>query len=825
MALAADAKPADTDAFHQRIKPFLVKHCDECHGAKKAEGDLRLDTLSADFGDQKTADVWARVRERMRDGEMPPPKRPRPDDAEAQAVLTWVAEQTRSGVRPPVMRRLNRIEYENTLRDLFDLPGLEVKELLPPDGDAEGFDTVAEALDISYVQMARYLETADVALDLAIALGLQPTKPEPTKQLLWPQDSGDWDVRVHDGAVLPLGPNGPDPIWNPETGFIDKSIRLPKYTRRIRALASFFHADSAGQLRFNSLRIPVPGMYRVRISTFTFDWNKGEYLPAQASQPFSLTTATRTFGYYDAPPNEAAATTITTWLEPGEVFHFNPIGLRHGAGLQQKGSAQWKGPGVAVEWIEVEGPIAGPWPLVARQRLFGNLPLQEWQAESKTTRPMRKRNSPILYSPVTAKPMEDAKRLLHDFLSRACRRPMPTTEVERYLPLVRAKLDDGATFEEAMRYAYQAILCSPDFLLLRIEATKNGLPDGFALASRLSYFLWKSMPDEELTRLAANGSLNKPDVLRAQTERLLNDPKSQRFVDDFTNQWLKLRDINATQPDRTLYPEQALEGDVAAYLIDSMVNETRQFFTTMLREDLSVANIVDSEFAMLNEPLAKLYAIDGVQGAELRKVRLAPDSHRGGILTQAGVLKVTANGTTTSPVTRGAWVTTRILGRPLPPPPPDIAAIDPDVRGATTVREQLAKHRDVESCAACHAKMDPPGFALESYDVVGAWRENYRVLKDNRLERKGPAVDPTGETADGRAFKDLTEYKRILLADQDQLARSLASKLLVYAIGRTLSGADRLEVDDLVNRLRDKNQGVRSLLHEVIQTRAFRASQ
>jgi len=225
---------------------------------------------------------------------------------------------------------------------------------------------------------------------------------------------------------------------------------------------------------------------------------------------------------------------------------------------------------------------------------------------------------------------------------------------------------------------------------------------------------------------------------------------------------------------------------------------------------------------MLNEPLAKIYGIEGVTGAALRSVKLAPGSHRGGILTQASILKTAANGTTTSPVTRGVWVTTRLLGRPIPPPPPNTPAIDPDVRGATTIREQLAKHSNVESCATCHAKMDPPGFALESYDVGGGWRDQYRVLDGVRLNRKGPPVDPSGETVQGQPFQNIEDLKKLLLADPDQLARNLATKLLTYAAGTAPSGPDRFEIEDIVGRLRTKNYGLRSLLHEVVQSKAFR---
>jgi hypothetical protein len=253
-------------------------------------------------------------------------------------------------------------------------------------------------------------------------------------------------------------------------------------------------------------------------------------------------------------------------------------------------------------------------------------------------------------------------------------------------------------------------------------------------------------------------------------------------------------------------------------MTESMVEETRQFFTALLRDDLSVTNVIDSDFVVVNEPLAKLYGIPGVEGAALRPVKLPPGSHRGGILTQGAVLKVTANGTTTSPVVRGAWVMRRLLGKPPQPPPPNVPAIDPDVRGATTIREQLAKHRSQETCAACHAHIDPPGFALESYDVLGGWRDHYRTVGAGA---KPPPVDASGETADGRRFADVESFKKLVLAEPDQLARNLAAQLTVYAIGAPLTGPDRSEIDEIVVRLRAGNYGVRSLIHQVVQSKAF----
>ena len=332
------------------------------------------------------------------------------------------------------------------------------------------------------------------------------------------------------------------------------------------------------------------------------------------------------------------------------------------------------------------------------------------------------------------------------------------------------------------------------------------------------------MPDDELFTLAEQQKLSQPDVLRQQVERLLTSPRSAAFTENFVGQWMRLRDIDATEPSHIMYPE------FDHLLKVSMIRETELFFEEVLKNDLSLTNFVASDFTMLNGRLGKHYGIPGVNGWEFKKSPLPPDSHRGGMLTMASVLKVTANGTTTSPVMRGAWILDRILGTPPPPPPDNVSAIDPDIRGATTIREQLAKHRSVESCGICHRKIDPPGFALESFDCIGGWRENYRVtgsgesvvVEGRRMSyHKGKKVDPSDVTEDGKPFQNIDEFRQLLLRDKDQLARALTTKLFTYSTGGAPTKADRPEIEAIVTRLREKNYGLRSLIHEVVQSAMF----
>jgi hypothetical protein len=333
----------------------------------------------------------------------------------------------------------------------------------------------------------------------------------------------------------------------------------------------------------------------------------------------------------------------------------------------------------------------------------------------------------------------------------------------------------------------------------------------------LSYFLWSSMPDEELLGLAEARRLNDPAVLHQQVERMLNDPKAKWFTENFTGQWLNLRAIDDTMPDRTLYREYDDVLKVAS------LKEPKLFFEELLKSDLSITHFVSSDFTFLNARLAKHYGIPGVEGAQMRKVGLPTGSHRGGVITMSSVLKVTANGTTTSPVLRGAWLLERILGTPPSKPPPDIGTIEPDIRGATSIREQLAKHRNVESCARCHRDIDPPGFALESFDVTGGWRDHYRAMgEDSRRVIQGPPVDSTGVLPDGRRFENIDDYKLLLLQDKDQLARNMTEKLISYAIGAEPTPLDKQEIERIVSLVSEKDYGFRSLIHNVVQSELFK---
>jgi hypothetical protein len=495
------------------------------------------------------------------------------------------------------------------------------------------------------------------------------------------------------------------------------------------------------------------------------------------------------------------------------------------------------GPCIVSDWVDVEGPFHDVWPPRSHQVLFGERELTEFK--STTRPPVRKplkqevigadnRPSPIkgTWTVQPEDPMVEADKLLASFLPKAFRRPVEAGTRHGYLGLVETRLKAGDCFETAMRFAYRTALCSPDFLY-HIEPA--GQLDDFALASRLSYWLWRSKPDEELAAVAAKGGLRDEKILTAQVERLLKDVKSQRFIDDFLGQWLKLRSIAANDPDKKLYPE------FSPYMQDSMVAETRAYFRELIEQNYDAGYLVKSDFAMLNEKLAVLYGIKGVSGPKIRRVKLPDGCERGGFLTQAAVLKVTANGTTTSPVPRGAFVMARLLGLPPDPPPPNVPAVEPDVQGATTIREMLDKHRNNAACAGCHAKIDPPGFALEAFDVIGGFRERYRSLNDKGEPaprgsidpkisisfRLGPKVDATGALADGRAFKDIREFKDLVSQDKHRLLHNLARQLLIFATGRDIAFGDRDALEGIVTRAEKKGGGIRTLMNEIAHSSLF----
>ena len=436
---------------------------------------------------------------------------------------------------------------------------------------------------------------------------------------------------------------------------------------------------------------PASGTYRIRFRARAYRSTQPIKVEVGAGDVHKGNRGRHTVGYFDVQP-ELTEIVFEDWFRAGDGFSVRPFGIGN---VRIGQNRQYAGPGLLFADYDVEGPLDEDL-LAGRRELLGGIDLRTGTAA-------------------------DAREIIARFLPRAFRRPVTDEEVDRYAGLMQRLIGEGEGFETALRAGLRAVLCAPDFLFLSEPQVAGGGPIGdYALASRLSYFLWSTMPDAELLDLAARGRLRDPEVRRAQVERMLGSPKAAAFTDNFAGQWLKLRDLAENEPDLALYPE------FDALLEYSMGQETRRFFDEVLRRDLSVMEFVDSDWSMLNDRLAEHYGIPGVSGVHFRRVTLPEGSVRGGLLTQGSILKVTANGTTTSPVVRGAWAIENLLGIHVPPPPP-VPAVEPDLTGATTLRQQLDKHRSVASCASCHSKIDPPGFALESFDAIGGWREWYRI--------------------------------------------------------------------------------------------------
>jgi mono/diheme cytochrome c family protein len=831
------------------VAPFLEKHCVECHDGDAKKGGLDLTALGSDLTDRKSFETWVKVFDRTASGEMPPKKKPRPDAAQQSAYLGDLsASLTRhdagriAAQGRTVERRMNRFEYENAVRDLLQAPWLDLKEILPEDTDAFRFNKTGQALDVSHVQLQRYMTAAEEGLKSAFLSSVE--KPDATPRRYYARQQGSYTGKMKfsefnqspERATFPtLGFAG-----QPEVRRGDAPLTVGKADPRLRdeeGVGVVHGAYEPVEPNFSGFRASVAGLYHLKLCGQTV-WvgpskpvAKGKdrwFVPdldniskGRRPEPVTVYALThprilRRIGNVDFDP-EPTVNELEVYLKAGETIQIDTARFfrsRPGASRAQNPLATPEGqPGMVMRWIEVAGPLAPKWPSAPYVAMFDDLPAKPTVA------------SPLRYDVVPRDAAKDAERLLRRFVKQAYRAPVSAQEEVRFLPVILGAMQSGSTFAEAMLTGYTAVLCSPSFLYLR---ENPGRLDDHALAARLAYFLWNSPPDAQLRKLAAAGTLHEPKILREQTERLLADPRSDRFVTTFTDYWLDLRKAGANDPDNLLYPDYYLDD----HLVESARDESHATFAELLRGNLPARTIVEADFVFVNERLATLYQLPPVMGAKLRKVALPKDSVRGGFMTQAAVLKVTANGTTTSPVTRGAWIMERVLGRKPPPPPASVPAVEPDTRGAVTIRQQLEKHRKLESCSACHTKIDPPGFALENFDVMGGFRERYRALDGKTPElgigkngqkfafHNALPIEAYGEL-DGQKFKDIREFKKIVAADDRQLARNLVGQLTVFATGAPVGFSDRPKVEALLDQARAGRYGVRDLIHGLVSSDLF----
>jgi hypothetical protein len=777
--------------FKQTLNSFFSSYCNDCHADGADEGGLSLDKLGTDLSDAATFAKWERIYDRVRDGEMPPKAESQPNDRHRSAFARMLGEpltKADAATKGTVLRRLNRREYQNTLNDLFGT-SLDLESMLPKDARSHEFDNVGEALGVSMTHLQRYIEAAGMVFDDAVAKTTEA--PRPTLIECHYRDSevarvlGKSVKRLGDGALVRFSPSG----------------------------------LSGGHLREGGTR--KPGKYRIRVTGYAYQSDmpvvvnvSGTSYQAGSDKPL--------FGFFAFPPGKPTTVEVVAWIDQRYMLTINPYGIFDPDARNRINVNTYKGPGFALLSATIEGPIIDEFPSRGHQLIFDGI--KRVEIEPRNPRDKKKRWYKPKFTIKSNNEAADAMRSLQRVALSAFRRPVMKDDVSPYLKLFKGERAKGESFEAALRTAVVAILSSPSFLYMN---EPSGPLDDFALANRLAYFLTRTTPDRTLLSLAYKKQLSgNPDVLHQQAQRLMADPKFSRFLTDFSDAWLNLREIDFTVPDSKLFPEYD------AFLQDSIRKETEAFLKELIFSNLPVSNVVNSDFAMLNSRLADHYGLDSVAGVEVRKVLLPPDSVRGGFLSQASVLKVTANGTNTSPVVRGVWVMERIFGETPPPPPPGISGVEPDIRGASTLRELLDKHRDSSNCNACHRKIDPPGFALEQFNPIGGFRNRFRSLGEgDRVAttirgravryRLGRAVDPSGHLSTGQSFANFRELRNILAADQDRLAKALATKLLIFATGREMGFSDRPEIARIVQQSAQRQYRVQELIHQVIASRIF----
>ncbi len=789
--------PAEPASFFEGVAPLVDRSCIRCHGGRTAT-PLSIPRLSQDLSDPKTFRTWQRIHDRVANGEMPPPEAPRPEAELIEAALASLRTalvdanlESRGDQRVP-LRRLTRLEYAYTIQDLLAIDeevAMELSQSLPAEADSGGFDTVAANQSMSPLHVRAYLEVADRALDRAIRIGPRPA-------------TGRREIAYADSGYLT---------------YMSKAEILGGGITKMLDEAAVMFVDGGSTYLMHSetegYNVPYAGRYRATIEGWAYQPRGPVTLTVyRGSKQAAAASLDELLAYWDLVGEEPRTVQFETFLRPGDLLAPSlaeadpPPGEYFDYYAPERNVENYEGEGIALRTLTIEGPLFDDWPPPSARKLLAGIEFDD-------------AGEVIL----TKAPYEHVVDVVAEFAPRAFRRPLAEGELEAYADLAQPLLESGRPFIDAVRLPLRAILSAPPFLF---QSGDPGRLDEHALASRLSYFLWRSMPDDELLAHAGNGSLSGPEVFAAQVERLLDDPRSERFVHDFAGQAFRLYEMKATNPDSGLYPEYDDR------LGQAMARETQLFLAELIAEDLGVGRLIDADFTFLNRRLAEHYGIPGIQGQHLRKVTLPPDSPRGGLITQASIHKITANGTITSPIPRGNFVLANLLGQPAPPPPESVTALEPDTRGATTIREQLAKHRNEPVCNSCHRVIDPPGFALESFDPIGGFRTHYRAdggsgttpegYEYRMPYKQGRPVDASGVTADGEPFAGIEEYKRLLRRDVEQVARHLVSQLLVYSTGAEIEFADRDGVEDVLAKLGDDGYPFRTMIHEVTKSDLFR---
>ncbi len=786
------AAPADL------LQSYLKTYCNDCHGAKKQKGDRRFDQLTGDFTQLAEAEAFQEILDQLNLAEMPPEGKKQPPVAETTKVvghltqaLARAREMAHKNSGKVVLRRLNRVEYLNTIRDLFQLKMVDFDPTttFPPDDSLDGFDNVGEGLIASDHLLQNYLEAARKVADKVIRPG---PRPKMIKYQSGVQAKTDVKQIILNGV-------GIDKVARRDAGRLYIKFRQPLGFPALDKKRGV-PADGEYVIRFSAQAVRRKSRYKD--SDLRFNSNEPMRLSISIDSRELGATAHRIIGEYEIPDDKVIEIEHRVWLEKGFTFHVHwangPNGsfkriLRKVLPKYNKDALYpmrnppemyvGSGPELHIRSLGIEGPFYEEWPLPGFDRFFppsAGVP-----------------NAAYLRSCLTR------------LANAAFRRPTTVAEINPYLDLAERYLEEKKDFWAAARYGVRAILTSPRFLYLTESAPKQdvGKLDSYELASRLSYFLWSSMPDDSLRAAAASGKLNTQPELRSQVERMLKDPKASALTDNFVGQWLHLRKLGEMPPD----PEKS-RAYYADNLEEAMREETQRYFQYVLSNNRSILDFIDSDYTFLNPALGRHYKIPGVVQEGFQKVSLKPEHHRGGLLGHGSILTATSNGVETQPVVRGVWVLENLLGTPPNPPPPDVDPIEPDTRGVTTIRALMEKHRDNPTCYECHRKIDPIGLSMEHYDYVGVWRDRYA---------KRLPIDGSGEMPDGTAINGPKGIKQYLLARPNQFTRCLTEKLFIYAMGRRISFTDRDDIDRIVEVMSKRNYGLRELIQQIVVSEPF----
>ncbi len=780
-------------------QPFFQKNCYACHNAKLKTADLDISSLKQISPEH--AEAWEKIVERLQNGTMPPKGFPRPKQADVDAVMAHVRSELariEQNAKPDpgrvTARRLNRSEYNNTIRDLLAVDFRPADDF-PQDDSGYGFDNIGDVLSLSPVLMEKYLKAAESVIDVALhgPEKLKPTvirrQPPDRKFDLIPTALKDYDET---GLSMPqaLHTTMRFPVTGQYTMRVALEGRRPRASEPVH-VGLWIDGKLVHTLEMNGpddgSSIDLFGSqaeFRTQV-TAGDHWVAAspvklfEGLPASYGGPNPSKLP-------EPPPRDPMKfVKIPENATPEQIAELKKKAEQRAAAMHPPANRVW------IHYVEALGPydqVTGPNPeTLAKIFTCGH------------TGPNAKHTAAC------------DRKILASFAHRAFRRPVTDAELAPYLKLVADAQKQGSTYEDSVSVGLTALLVSPDFLF-RIERDEPGaVPDAprqlsaHSLASRLSYFIWSSMPDDELLRDADNGSLRKSGVLEAQVHRMLKDPKSKALVDNFAGQWLELRRLESVVPDRVKFPQ------FDEYLRMSMRGETETFISKLITEDRPILDLIDAKYTYLNEKLAKFYGIPGVQGTDFRKVDIS-GTNRAGILTQASVLTVSSYATRTSPVLRGKYILENILDSPIPPPPPNVPSLDETKIGASaSMRMQMEEHRKNPVCASCHSKMDPLGFAFENFDAIGQYRT---------MDGKFP-VDASGTLPDGRNFNGPVELETLMRGDSMKFAECITDKMLTFALGRGLERYDRRTVKEIASRLAAKDYRFSALVLEIAESLPF----